>query len=268
VRDTQNALLEAASALRLAGRWAEAAALLAAADDDRPELLLAAAEVAVDQAFWQRTGLEPARAAVAAARQLGDARVQPSVRLLACQLDYCAARFGQADPTGQPATAASLLTELEAVRAAAADLSDEGVQAWAWFWTGLVEQALTGDLSRAEPALREAEATGQRLGDELLVSYATRHLAWVAAEQGRPVEALQRFDRSLELRLRADFAPGIAAARLALAQELVRQRRDPAEARRQARDARAIFQSLGVDWLAREAARLVDGLQAEEDRDG
>jgi hypothetical protein len=253
-------LMAGAAALRLAGRWSEATALLATAAAGRPEVLLAVADVAVDEAFWRRPGLESARRAVAAAMECG--AIEPAARLLACQVDYLDARFGEADPAALPAAGAGLLARLEDVREAAAALTDERLHGWTRFWSGVVAQVMTGDSPAAEGALLEAEATGDRLGDALLVSYATRHLAWIAAELDRPGEAVERFDRSLELRLEIGFVPGVAAARLALAEELTRQGRDPGEARRLARDARVVLDSLGAGWLAREAAALLESIPA------
>jgi tetratricopeptide (TPR) repeat protein len=261
----------AARALMLAGRWTHAAELLdcASADEgERAVLAVAAAEVAVDKDFWNRTNYGPSsltRASSAVAEAGG--AVVFDLAFVRLKHDYAVELFGSG--TGEPSRGPEgrnprVLDDLagraaELVRSA----PDAGRRAGAAFYSGLIADILRGDAETGRAWYQEALRVGEEAGDELIVSYALRHLAF---RNGDPVEARQMLERSTELRQRAGCVPLVLAQQLALA-ELARNRGDSAWAQAVAGLVRDWARALeGETWLVLAAEDLLGGQagQAEQ----
>jgi hypothetical protein len=217
-------LADAARALMLAGRWAQAAGLLEAAvpagDAERAGLAVADAEVAVDEDFWARTkrgagAAERARLAVA-----GDPALSFEAEFLTLKHDYAAELMG---PDGQPRFGpegrdGQVLDDLAAraarLRGAAPDLRHAAA---ATFYAGLIEDNLRGDSAAGQSLFGRALAEAEQAGDDLVISEALRHLGYHAGEAGHADQARQMWERSTELRQRAGAVPYVLSQQLLLA---------------------------------------------------
>lgn len=212
-------LAAAARALMLAGRWPQATALLAAAeaadDAERAVLAVAAAEVAVDQDFWVRTACGATaldRASAAMERSAGASpELAFDLSFAALKHDYDEQLFGPRDPSAGAALAARAGT----LREHAPDL---GRAARAAFYAGLIDELLRRDPVAARSGYEEALRLGEEAGDELIVSYACRHLGSLASDAGDADRARTLVRRSLELRQRLGCVPLALAQQLALAE--------------------------------------------------
>ena len=254
-----SALTAAANALMLAGRWADALALLDAArpsEAERSPLAVAAAGIAIEQDFWIITSvasryLDAASAAVADGQRW-------YLDFLILKRDYneaLHAMFSAPEPAlPDPGAAAVLGSRARDLRATA---PDEGGRAWAAFYAGLIEDLLRGDISAAVPDYTSARDLGEQAGDELIVSYAVRHLGYAAARSGDRDAAWSAFERSLELRQRAGCVPHVLAQYLALA-EMAAENGDAPWARTVAALVRdwAATAGVGTRWLASSAAEI------------
>ncbi len=264
------ALAAAARALTLAGRWAQAAELLAAAsagsDGERAVLAVANAEAAVDQDFWCRTD----RGSPAASRATGAVAAAPAdpvlafdVEFLRLRHDYAAELFGPGDgaprfgPSGRDA---AIIGDL-AARAARlrATAPDHGRAASASFYTGLIEDNLRGDEAAAASAFALALAKAEEAGDELTVSEALRHLGYQAMQAGDADRARQMWQRSREQRQRAGAVPYVLSQQLLLA-GLARDTGDPDAARAVALEVRDWAHALGIGILESGAAEIADAV--------
>jgi len=222
-------LVAAARALMLAGHWPQATALLAAAtpadDAERAVLAVTAAEVAVDQDFWCRTtygatALDRASAAIDGASSPGLAF---DLSFLALRHDYDEQLFGPgpgygdmaAAPWRSPAAAEELAERAGALRERA---PDPARRARAAFYAGLIDELLRGDPAAARLGYEEALRLGEQAGDELIVSYACRHLGSVALDDGDNDRARELLRRSMELRQRLGCVPLSLAQQLAVAE--------------------------------------------------
>jgi hypothetical protein len=258
-------LAEAARALALAGRWAQAAALLslsAGADDaERAVLAVAEAEVAVDHDFWCRTDrgssvLSGASAAVAAAP--ADAALAFDLEFLRLRHDYAAELFG---PDGLPrfgpdgrdfAVVEDLAGRADRLRAAA---PDRGRGAAPTFYAGLIADNLRGDAAAARSLFAAALEAAVRAGDDLIESEALRHLGYHHGEDGEVEQARQMWERATELRQRAGAVPYVLSQQLLLA-GLARDGGNADEARVLAGQVRRWARALGVGILEAGAAEL------------
>jgi uncharacterized protein len=109
--------------------------------------------------------------------------------------------------------------EREAFAAALAGFQaagDRAAEAEALFWLGLCAQ-FDGN-EDAEPLLRSSYELAIATGARLTQSYAARHLGFAAATRGSDDEARAFLRESLRLREELHFEPGVAAAKLALAE--------------------------------------------------
>jgi hypothetical protein len=265
-----NRLAAAARALMLAGQWAQAGDLLggavAADEGERAVLAVAAAEVAVDQDFWIRTyggaaAISHASATLAAAPDPG---CEHDIAFLRLKRDYNLELFGSEDgepswgPDGRdPAVLADLAGRATALRDSA---PDGGRRAWSAFYAGLVADVLNGDPEAARPWYAEASTAGQEAGDDLVVSYALRHLGFLALQDGDADLAREHSRRSLELRQRSGCVPLALAQQLALA-ELARDAGDKAWAATVAGQVHAWASALSpAAWLVPASAGLLSSL--------
>lgn len=253
------ALIAAARALMLAGRWNEATLLLegaAPADAaERAMLAVTAAEVAVDQDFWTRTSCGSSaliRASEAVAGNTGT--IAFDLEFTRLRHDYGAELFGPdggiLPPDGRdPAVADALASRAAALRNGAPDASR---RAGVTFYAGLIAEALRGDADAGGAFYAEALRTGEEAGDELIMSYALRHLGYLSAEAGDADRARGLLERSMELRQRVGCVPHVLAQQLALAQ-LARDSGNLTWARTVAELVRTWARAFGDSWLVQGA---------------
>jgi tetratricopeptide (TPR) repeat protein len=132
-------------------------------------------------------------------------------------------------------------------------LGDARGEAESCFWIGTFHQVVRGDSGTALPALERAYELATQVDDKLTLSYAARHLGFAAMSDGRLDLARERLEESLRLRQELGFAPGVAAALLALA-ELSTQAGDHPRARTLLDQAEAVADASN----ARETRRWID----------
>jgi hypothetical protein len=217
----------AARALMLAGRWAQARDLLdrtaPADDDERAVLAVAAAEVCVDQDFWCKTdngssSLSRASAAAVAGPAAFDVGFIRLKRDYAVELSGVVSAEGGPSwgPSGRdPAVLDDLATRAAALRERAPDAAR---RAGAAFYAGLIADNLRGEAAGGQAAYSDALRLGEEAGDELIMSYALRHLGYLASQAGDATAGREMLQRSMELRQRAGCLPLVLAQQLALAE--------------------------------------------------
>src|SRR5581483_3693733 len=91
-------------------------------------------------------------------------------------------------------------------------------RARAAFYAGLIDELLRGDPAAARLAYAEALRLGEQAGDELIMSYACRHLGFHMVADGDEDQGRELLRRSLELRQRLGCVPLVLAQQLALAE--------------------------------------------------
>jgi tetratricopeptide (TPR) repeat protein len=263
-------LAAAARALMLAGRWTQAAVLLAAAapagDAERAVLAVADAEVAIDEDFWTGTkrgasAVEQARRAVAGPADVagrGDPVERFEAEFLALRHDYFAELMG---PDGQPRFGPSgrdgrvldaLAAQAGRLREAAPDLRHAAAVT---FYAGLIEDNLRGDSAAGQALFTRALAEAEQAGNDFVVSEALRHLGYHAGEAGHTEQARQMWQRATELRQRAGAVPYVLSQQLLLA-GLARDTGDLDAARTLAGQVRGWARALGIGLLESGAARI------------
>jgi len=165
---------------------------------------------------------------------------------------------GFADGADDGGVARRLEEQAAALRAAA---PDEGRLGWTAFWAGVIADNVSHQPDAAAAQYRVALAIAEANGDDLLASYAQRHLGGQAHEAGELPLARERAWRSAELRERVGFVPGTLAQRLALAEVLL-DSGDPAGAAALARDIGRAASARGWTRLADQAATLLARLDS------
>lgn len=158
----------------------------------------------VDHFWWTASGQDEAIAAVEA--------LDPDsawAQFLMAQVAYTRLLF-QLDPRPEDRA----VTE-KGFRAAAADAELHG---WGLFWLGIFADNVEDDAVTAGGYYRQALAASE--GDLFLESYVVRHLGGHAADAGDLAEARRLFRRSLHLRSALGRRPQVAAAQVALAEQL------------------------------------------------
>jgi hypothetical protein len=221
-------LVAAAQALGLAGHRDLAERLLSAgsvgsvgsarADDagDRLTLALAAAKIAVDDAVWGGTASGSAAVDAFAALLPGSAgEAAWELDLLRLRMSYSAVLAGRSvdDPAALGARARRLLDTAP----------DEGRAGWAAFYVGVIADNVDEDPATAQAVFQRALDAAGATGDDLLASYALRHLGGHALDGNDLAEARDLLWRSTELRERHGFVPGTLAQRVLLAELLDRE---------------------------------------------
>lgn len=116
---------------------------------------------------------------------------------------------------------------------------DPLLEGWARLWVGLFHQVVAGDGPTSRPFFEAAYAAGEAHGDRVLMSYATRHLAWEDEAAGDLDGSWARWEESVELRRAEGFLPGVAAGLFTLG-EVAAERGRPEEARRLLTEAREL----------------------------
>jgi tetratricopeptide (TPR) repeat protein len=242
--------LDAVTGLRLAGRWDEALETLAGRDD-----LDAARErviVLADKNMIAGSAGEELDAAIDALAEAGagDRRIEAFV--LTRRGAKLHSTFLADRSAGEPPGEMHLFEEALAVRR---EIGDEPGIAESLFYVGLVHQVVRDDSPTSLPYFRESYERAKAGGDDLLASYAIRHIAFATHQEGDFDQAEAEFRESLELRQQVGWVPGVAAAEFALA-ELLRERGRADEALALARSAHDTFASLG-------SARFVVAVESE-----
>ncbi|TDD60317.1 tetratricopeptide repeat protein [Kribbella antibiotica] len=95
-------------------------------------------------------------------------------------------------------------------------LGDERGRAEALFWIGCFHQVVRDDAEPAQEALESSAALARQTGDQLILSYALRHLGIAAHRAGRADEAARLLGESTQLRRSLGFTAGVAANQVGL----------------------------------------------------
>lgn len=90
-------------------------------------------------------------------------------------------------------------------------LRDERGQAEALFWIGCFHQVVRDDTGPALAALESSAELARQTGDELILSYALRHLGIAAHRTGDVEDAGRLLGESIQLRRKLGFTEGVAA---------------------------------------------------------
>jgi tetratricopeptide (TPR) repeat protein len=130
------------------------------------------------------------------------------------------------------------------------DVRGEGEAA---FWIGCFHQVVRGDSAAAPAFFERSYQLASQAGDKLTMSYAARHLGFVAGNAGELDAAREKFEESLRLRREIGFEPGVAAALLALA-ELARRDGRHDDARALLDEADAVADASGAHGIRRRIA--------------
>jgi hypothetical protein len=253
-------VLAAVAALRLAGRWDVALALLAAtnatSDADRLVLAMAVAETEVDASLW-REDVQPRGALDRAAALLDATSADPgpdgsALAETAWQLDYLQMRrsYHAALHARDSSAGAKLDDWAERLRATAPDSRRAG---WAAFFGGVIADNLLDEPATAHERYALARTAAESSGDELLESYALRHLGDHAQTAGDLDAAGAAWERSTSLRERLGFVPGTVAQRLTLAELRLAEGDAPGAAALAIDVARAVRAMALPLWLANAA---------------
>jgi tetratricopeptide (TPR) repeat protein len=226
-----------AGELRGQGRWAEAVELV-----DDP---LERADILSEQALFSGDGAARTRAA----RELDRAEAL----LLLGRGRILHAEFLRDRQNPDPRE----LELFERARACAQAADDRRLEGWADLWLGIYHQVVADDGATARDPLERAYAVGEEHGDRVLMSYATRHLAW----EDDADRAWERWEESVRLRREEGFLPGVAAGLFTLG-EAAAERGRPEDARRLFEEARDVARRSNASVflrLADEALASLDG---------
>lgn len=255
-------VIEAARALRLAGRWPLAGQLLAEASTDSPAeraaLALAGAEVAVDGDFW--LGTDTAAMAIGqAAEAVAQTGQEASFDLEFFRLrrDYFSELIGPEGPKfgpdgRDPAAVDDLMRRAGRLRQNAPDQSLGGQ---ASFYAGVIADNLRGDPAAARPLFTAALAAGEQSGDDLLTAEALRHLGYLNDQAGDRELAMSQWRRATRLRQRAGCVPLTLAQQLLIAEVTVRE--DPGGTLPLVAGVRDWAAGLGIGLLVAQADALL-----------
>ncbi|WP_020577703.1 hypothetical protein [Actinopolymorpha alba] len=267
-RTSLDAVLSAASELVLGGRWDAAALLLdsTVVDDplDRVRLALTVAAVETDRDFWLRTsGAEEAlKRAASALETAPDRAFAWELDLLRLRRDYAEALFASGDaptdegPTDPTGPAASVIADLTNRATELHEAAPAPARAgWTAFYHGLIVDVLAGDHASAPAHYEEALALAERWGDDVLASYALRHLGGHTQDAGDLERTKDLWERSTVLRQSTGFVPGALAQQILLA-VLARETGDTAAASALATEIGRWARALGIEYVAAQA----DGL--------
>ena len=254
-------VVRAAEALRLAGRWDIATDLLTAVSTSDPAerawVAVSLAETAVDRSFWfgEAVSDDVLKNAEAAMQATADVNLAWDVDLIRLRQAYqpalASAMSGGAVDAGE---AERLDGWAERLRASAPDRRRAG---WAGFWGGVIADNLRRTSEVAAERYTGALEVAEAAGDDLLASYAMRHLGGHAHDRGDLTTAREMWETATRLRERTGFVPGTLAQRLLLC-ELLLAKDDRAGAAALAADIQRAAEASRLTWLANGAARLLD----------
>ena len=251
------AVIAAATHLMRAAQWTAATDLLRAVTTDDPAderaLSVARAEVAVDQDFAQQT--DHATFALAAAAEALNALPDPTgvwdLEMLNLRKKYADQLFGGPSQPDEADSGDELAEWADALREKAPDGVRRGM---ACFYGGLIADNLLG---KHETAFANyTEALGEGDGDDLLASFALRHLGDHAHTAGDLALARQQWERSTELRQKVGHLLG-ALAQQALLAVLLRDEGDTAGSRALATEVNRWSEQVGLAFLSQQTADLM-----------
>ncbi len=257
-------VIAAATQLMRAAQWNAAADLIRVAPADDPveqrALALTLAEIAVDQDFSQQTdNAAPALAAVARALEtLPDATISWDLAMLHLRRDYSTELFASDATTfgsdGRDPTIAKALAERAAqLRDQAPDEARRGL---ASFYAGVIADNLLDDQETAFTHFTTALELGERSGDDLLTSFALRHLGHYAHTAGDLKLARQQWEYSTELRQKVGHLLGALAQQTLLA-VVLRDEGDPAGARAVATEVNRWSRQANLPFLIKQTTDLM-----------
>jgi hypothetical protein len=238
-------VVTAATQLMRAGQWTAATNLLTAtrADDpaEREVLVLALAEVAVDEDFGQQTDHAPAALAAA------DAVLNGSwdLAMLKLRKDYSTALFHSGDRDLHE----RVLTLIE-------EAPDDARRGTANFYAGVMADNLHEQPAQAVEHYNAALELGEKSDDELLVSLALRHLGHHTHTAGDLALARMQWERSTELLQKVGHLRATLAQQAILA-ALLRDEGDAAGSRALATEVNRWSRQLGIPFIAQETADLM-----------
>jgi tetratricopeptide (TPR) repeat protein len=141
----------------------------------------------------------------------------------------------------------------------ARSLGDPALEAQALFWVGLVHQVVRGDHEESLPYFRDSFDLAEKNDDAITMSYAARHLGFVALVDGRESDAWTSFEKSVALRRAEGFLPGVAAGLLTLG-EVAAEHGRPEQARELLLEARALAEQVGAEPFLRRIEEALAGL--------
>ncbi|NIK58806.1 hypothetical protein [Kribbella shirazensis] len=246
-------IIDAAVQLTLAGRWASAASLLTAVRTDDPgeraALALALAAVAVDRDFGHRT--DHATAALAAAGALLNGSSADAVPdgawdlgLLQFRKDYSNALFRE-----------GTLDLRDRARVLIEQAPDDARRGAANFWAGAMADNVSEQPTEACAHYETALELGEKVGDELLMAQALRHLGHHAHAAGDLALARTQWERSTELLQKAGHLRPALAQQASLA-VLLRDEGDVAGSRALATETNRWARQLNLPHIVQETAEL------------
>jgi tetratricopeptide (TPR) repeat protein len=237
--------LTGAEELRLAGRWDEALATLEGRDD--ADALVERVLILADQNMLVRDMSSELDEAIGAVESEASRSGDRHLRAFALARRGLALHGGflRDRSAGEPPGELELFERALELRR---ELGDQRGVAESLFHVGLVHQVVRDDHDTARPFFEESYDRAVALDDDVLASYALRHVAFCDEDAGDRDTAERRQEEALELRRQAGWIAGVAA-QLAAVAELRAQRGRTDEARELAREARSILSGLGAERL-------------------
>ena len=179
----------------------------------------------------------------------------PSYDVMRGKLRHCANLADRVEDAEELA----LFTRAEAAFHAVGDTRGE---AEAVFWQGCYHQVLAGDDTSARPLLERSARLARAAGDDLVVSYALRHLGISSHIAGDLDGAERDLQESTALRRRLGFTAGVAANLVGLAYVAVG-RGDVAEGARRATEAGRLARLCGAATIRQQADEALTAAAAD-----
>lgn len=245
---------------RLAGRWADGLLLLGglkpvvdALDTEHQAVhALTTAHMLVDQATFSGVDTLISRSALLDTALMHAQQVHNSALLGAVWnargLSLHSAFLDTARTTEPPDELASFQRGLEAYQQA----QDQRGIAESLFHIGLVYGVVRQDHTQALPFFTQSYELAQTIPDQIIASYAIRHIGFAQHNAGQVDAAHASLQESLRLREQAGFIPGIAMALVMLAYA-ASELHQPTLALERLHRAKTIFQQLGaekkISWI-------------------
>jgi hypothetical protein len=116
-----------------------------------------------------------------------------------------------------------------------------------------------GDNPGSLPHFQASFDLAEKHDDAITMSYAARHLGFVALDDGREHEAWTWFEKSVSLRRAEGFLPGVAAGLLTLG-EVAAEHGRPEQARELLLEARTLAEQVGAEPFLRRIEEALAGL--------
>ncbi len=132
-------------------------------------------------------------------------------------------------------------------------LGDAQGRAEVVFWIGCFHQVVRDDTEPALAALESSAELARESGEELILSYALRHLGIAAHREGRAEEAGRLLGESTELRRKLGFTEGVAANLVGLIHLAIDEGR-PADAEALLAEATTLAEAAGATAITNQLA--------------